>query len=243
MTSWLLPYANNFLRTDKLLFDYFTTKKDTRLWIGTIESILALCFIRFRVGAKFRLKKGFKIGNDHSHPVKIGDYQFDFQAIKRSLLGGNSADLLNFKTPIYYSYEILTKLSPERRESLLNIAYESAQSLLDTYHKDIMAREAIQSIIVIIKSMQTDDSEQLNNIKSYVYINSEYRDSPLTVKNIELWIQNIDILNRICDLYKSAYEEMQSGHNPEKLLNDIKDLQETVRTHLQDYLMEIPKGH
>jgi len=243
MTSWLLAYGNSFLRTDKLIFDYLTTRKDTRLWIGTIEAILALCFIRFRTGAKFRFKKGFKIGNDHSHPVKIGEYQFDFQAIKRCLLGGNSADLLNFKTPIFYSLEVLDKIRPEYKEQLLKIAYESAQSLLETYHKDIMAREAIQSIILIIKSMREDNKNYWQELKEYVYINPEYRESPLTNKNIELWIENIDILNRICVLYSQAYEDFIAGKNPEKILNDIKDLQETVRLHLEDYLMDIPKGH
>ena len=193
--SFLLAYANSFVRTEKLLFDYLTTKKDTRLWIGSAEAIISLAYIRFRNGAKFRLKKGFKIENDHSHPVRFMDYKFDIQGLKRKMMGGNSMDLLNFKTPLYYSHHILSELKPENRENLLKLALESVHSLLNTYQKDIMACESLKSMGLILECQLNE--KDLNDVKPFLYINDDYEDSPLTAKDQELWKSNIDVLNRI----------------------------------------------
>lgn len=238
--SFLLGYANSFMRTDKIIFDYLTTKKDTRLWIGSIESILALVYIRFRSGAKFRLKKGFKIENDHSHPVKIMDYKFDFQGIKRKMMGGNSMDLLNFKTPVYYSYKVLTKLKPENREILVKLALESVHSLINTYNKDIMACETLKSIGLILEWILAD--REMEKVKPFLYINEEYDESPLTAKDQEIWIENIDVLNRIGHLFGLAYEDFQAGKSPENHLSEINELREQMRQKIENYLMEIPKG-
>jgi hypothetical protein len=224
-----------------MIMNYVTTRKDSRLWVGTIEAILALCYIRFKTGAKFRLKKGFKIGNDHSHPVKLGEYQFNLQGMKRLLLGGNSSDLLNFKTPVFYASVILNKLRPENKSILIKICRESIQSLLDTYQKDILAREALMSMDLIFKNLQ--DDLDLEELKKYLYINEDYMESPLTKKNMELWEENIDILNRIGFLYQSAHTDNNEGKNPEVHLNEIKELQESIRGKLEEYLLEIPKGH
>lgn len=238
--SYILAYANSFIRAEKLLFNYIATKKDTRLWISSVEAIIALAYIRFRTGAKFRLQKGFKIVNDHSHPIKLWDYQFDIQGIKRSVLGGNSMDLLNFKTPLFYVDRILKNLRPENRLILVKLAYESVNSLLDTYQKDIMACEALRSMGIILEGyMNNKDVEQF---KPFLYINEDYLDSPLTKKDFDIWIENIDILNRICNQFRLAYNELCEGKKPDEHLNEISELRETIRQKLTDYLLEIPTG-
>lgn len=238
--SYILAYANSFIRAEKLIFNYMATKKDTRLWISPVEAIIALAYIRFRTGAKFRLQKGFKIVNDHSHPVKLWDYQFDIQGIKRSVLGGNSMDLLNFKTPLFYVDIVLSKLRPENRQILIKLAYESINSLLDTYQKDIMACEALRSMGVILDGLL--NNKDVEQFKPFLYINEDYLDSPLTKKDLDIWIENIDILNRICNLFKLAYTELCEGKKPDDNLNEISELRDTIRQKLTDYLMEIPTG-
>lgn len=238
--SFLAFYANSFIRTEKLLFDYLTTKKDSRQWIGPIEAVLALAYIRFRTKAKFRLQKGFKIANDHSHPVNLGEYKFDFQGIKRTLMGGKSMDLLNFKTPLFFCKDILDELRPENREILLKIALESIHSLLDTYKKDIMACESLKSMGVIIECLIND--REMDDIKAFLYINDDYLESPLTKKDKELWIENIDVLNRICALFKQAYDEYSEGKSAEPKLDEISELRDQMRSKLEAYLMEIPRG-
>lgn len=238
--SFILAYANSFVRTEKILFDYLSTKKDTRLWISTVEALLALAYIRFRTGAKFRLEKGFRISNDHSHPVRMWDYQFDIQGIKRSVMGGNSMDLLNFKTPLFYVDTVLKHLRPENREIILKLAIESVHSLLDTYQKDIMACEALKGMGVILECLAND--KDLEQFEPFLYINQDYLDSPLTKKDQDLWIENIDILNRICNLFRQAYNDMGEGRKPDEHLDEITELREQIRQKLQDYLLEIPKG-
>lgn len=241
MASWLLAYANSFVRADKVFFDYMVNKKDKRMWVGTIESILAFAYLRFRQGAKFRLKKGFKIMNDHSHPVKVGDYNFNLQGIKRSVLGGDSSDLLNFKTPIYFSYIILKELRPSNRSILLKLAIESVNSQLVTYEKDIVASETLKNIKRILEAFNTDDGEHEKK-KADWYINDDYLESPLTKKNIELWKDNLDILNRICILFNNAHNYFLEGKNPDVFLSEIRKHQENIRIQMEKYLMQIPIG-
>jgi len=238
--SYILAYANSFIRAEKLLFNYISTKKDTRLWISPIEAVIALAYIRFRTGAKFRLQKGFKIVNDHSHPVKLWDYQFDIQGIKRSVLGGNSMDLLNFKTPLFFVDIVLSKLRPENRQIILKLAHESVNSLLDTYQKDIMACEALRGMGVILEGLL--NNKDIEQFRPFLYINEDYLESPLTKKDLELWTENIDILNRICNQFRLAYNELSEGKKPDDHLNEISELRDAIRTKLTDYLMEIPTG-
>jgi hypothetical protein len=242
MASWLVAYANSFVRADKIFFDYLTTKKDSRLWIGTVESILAFSYLRFRQGAKFRLQKGFRITNDHSHPVKVGDYEFNLQGVKRSFFGGTSMDLLNFKTPIFYSLEVLQELKPKNREILLKLAIESVNAQLITYDNDVMATEALNSIKRILEVAIQGDRNEMECRKKDWYINEEYWNSPLTQRNIELWKENIDILNRICYLFDCAHRDFLAGRDPEGYLNEIRDHQENIREKLEGFLMQIPKG-
>lgn len=238
--SFLLAYANSFVRTEKILFDYLTTKKDTRQWLGTVEAVLALAYIRFRTGAKIRLKKGFQISNDHSHQVKMGDYKFDLQGVKRYILGGKSMDLLNFKTPLYFSHEVLSQLRPENREIILKLALESIHGLLDTYKTDIMACESLKSMGLIIECQL--NNRPMEEIKPFLYVNDDYLESPLTRKDQELWLENIDILNRIGTLFNQAYEEFQEGKQTDDTLHEINKLRTDMREKLAEYLMEIPKG-
>lgn len=239
--TFLLAYANSFVRTEKILFDYLTTKKDTRLWIGSIEAILALGYIRFRTGAKFRLEKGFKISNDHSHPIRMFDYKFDIQSLKRRVMGGTSMDLLNFKTPLYFSHQVLSELRPENRETLIKIALESVHSLLNTYKKDIMACESLKSMGLILECQLA--GKDMESVKPFLYINEEYEDSPLTQKDVQIWKENIDVLDRIGHLFRASYDDFQEGKNTESNLNEINELREQMRGKLEGYLMEIPKGH
>lgn len=239
MSTWLLAYSNKFLKADRILFDYISNKKDNRIWIG-FESILALAFIRFRPGGKFRFKKGFKIGTDHAHEIKMGHYQVNIQGLKRYLTGGNSADLLNFKTPLFYVDNILSHLKKENRQIIIKISRESIQSLLSTYQKDIIATDALRACDLILETLEKDENPE--DIKKYLSISEPYIENPLTKKNHELWIEHIDILNRIAVLFNVAYEEQQAGRNPEIYLNEIKDLQDTIRTKLENFLLEIPHG-
>lgn len=242
MASWLLAYANSFVRADKVVFDYVVNKKDKRMWVGTVESILAFAYLRFRQGAKFRLKKGFQIMNDHSHPVKVGDYNFNLQGIKRSVLGGDSSDLLNFKTPIFFSFIILKELRPQNRNILVKLAIESVNAQLVTYEKDIVAAETLKNIKRILEAFNSDGDAQLNTKKADWYINEDYLESPLTKKNIELWKDNLDILNRICILFNNAYNFFLEGKNPDVYLSEIRKHQENIRCQMEKYLMQIPIG-
>ena len=82
----------------------------------------------------------------------------------------------------------------------------------------------------------------MDTVKPFLYINEEYEDSPLTLKDQRLWLENIDVLNRIGHLFGQAYDDFQTGKNPESHLNEINELREQMRTKLEDYLMDIPKG-
>jgi len=239
--SWLIPYTNSFLRTDKIIFNYLTSKKDTRVWVGTIEAIMALAYIRFRSGAKLRLQKGFRISNDHSHPVQVFDYKFNFQGIKRTFMGGSSMDLINLKTPLFHVDMILKHLKPENREIILRLALESINNLIDTYSKDILACEVLGSIQMILQAhLDNSDAEHL---KQYIKIKDDYMDSPLTKKNIELWMDNIDILNKIATLLRKASDAAREGRNFDIYLADVRHYMEEIREKLENYLMEIPKGY
>jgi len=240
--SWIIPYTNSFLRTDKILFNYITSKKDNRIWVGIVESILALAYVRFRSGAKLRLHKGFKITNDHSHPVEVLDYKFNFQGLKRTFMGGSSMDLINLKTPLFYAYLILDKLKPENKEIMLTLAMESINNLLDTYSKDILACEILGSYRMIIQAHQNGEDE-LENLKQYIKLKDDYLDSPLTKKNLELWNDNIDILNKIADLLKKASDAAREGKSFDGYLGETRVYMEEIRLKLEDYLMEIPKGY
>jgi hypothetical protein len=206
-----------------------------------VEAILALAYIRFRSGAKLRLHKGFRISNDHSHPIQLFDYKFNFQGIKRTFMGGSSMDLINLKTPIFHVDEILQHLKPENREIILQLALESINNLIDTYHKDILACEVLGSIRLILQAHL--DGSETEQLKHYIKIKDDYLESPLTKKNLELWMDNIDILNKMATLFRKASDACREGRNFDSYLTEVRHYMEEIREKLEDYLMEIPKGY
>jgi len=153
MAAWLIPYTSGLFKLESACLRFLTQKRDNRQWLGTIDSLIALAYLRFRPGAKLHIR-GFKITNDHSHQLQIRDYQLDFQGIKRSILGGSSMDLINLKTPIYYSYQILADLEPDDRQIILQLALESVIYLQeDTYAHDLSALDNLHSIQLLLTEM------------------------------------------------------------------------------------------
>lgn len=153
MAAWLIPYTSGLFKIESMCLRYLSKRRDNRQWLGMIDSLIALAYLRFRPGAKLHIR-GFKITNDHSHQLQIRDYQLDFQGIKRSILGGSSTDMLNLKTPIYYSYQVLADLAPDDRQIILQLALESVIYLQeDTYVHDLNALEYLHTIQLLLVEM------------------------------------------------------------------------------------------
>ena len=75
--SWLIPYTSGLLNVDSACLKYLTRRRDSRQWLGMIESLVAISYLRFRPGAKININ-GFKISNDNSHHVSLRDYKDEY---------------------------------------------------------------------------------------------------------------------------------------------------------------------
>jgi len=153
LTSWVVPCVANFLKIEKFCSQYINSRYDHRQWLGTMESLIALAYLRFRPGAKLNISS-FKISNDHSHRISIREFQMDLQGVKRSVFGGSSMDLLNLKTPVYHSYQILELLELSERVILIELALESVNFMLeDTYYHDLNAQEYLRGLQLLLNKL------------------------------------------------------------------------------------------
>lgn len=145
MLSILLPRPN--------VWEIISSRqtKTSDMWLGSIESIIALAYKRFRPGAKLKICN-FRITNDHSHNFKIFRYNLELQSVKRTFCGGKAVDMYNMKHPIYFSEPILNLLSDEDRKFLLSLAIQGLENMLsETYSKDEIAKECLHQIKLILE--------------------------------------------------------------------------------------------
>ena len=125
--------------------------KTSDMWLGSLESIIALAYKRFRPGAKLKICN-FRITNDHSHNFKVFRHNLELQSVKRTFCGGKAVDMYNMKHPIYYSESILSLLSDADRRFLLELAVQGLDNMLsETYSKDEIAKECLHQIKLIIQ--------------------------------------------------------------------------------------------
>lgn len=125
--------------------------KTSDIWLGSIESIIALAYKRFRPGAKLKICN-FRITNDHSHNFKVFRYNLELQSVKRTFCGGKAVDMYNMKHPIYFSEPILSLLPEEDRKFLLGLAIQGLDNMLsETYSKDEIAKECLHQIKLILQ--------------------------------------------------------------------------------------------
>ncbi|MEX0594857.1 MAG: hypothetical protein WD512_00020, partial [Candidatus Paceibacterota bacterium] len=145
MLSVLIPRPNVW----EILSSRQTKTSD--IWLGSIESIIALAYKRFRPGAKLKICN-FRITNDHSHNFKVFRYNLELQSVKRTFCGGKAVDMYNMKHPIFFSEPILSLLSDEDRKFLLELAIQGIDNMLsETYSKDEIAKECLHQIILILQ--------------------------------------------------------------------------------------------
>jgi hypothetical protein len=138
--------------------------KTSDIWLGSIESIIALAYKRFRPGAKLKISN-FRITNDHSHNVRILKYNFDLQSVKRTMCGGKAVDMYNMKHPIYFAQGVLRLLSEEDRKLLLNLAIQGIENLLsETYMKDEIAKECLHQIKLILEILNYEPKPRVSSI-------------------------------------------------------------------------------
>jgi len=252
--SWLIPYTSGLLKLDSVCLKYLTQRKDNRQWLGMMDSLIALAYLRFRPGAKLHVN-GFKITNDHSHNLQIRDYQLDLQGLKRSILGGSSMDLLNLKTPIYYSYQLLEMLDQDDQQILLQLALESVVFLIeDTYANDLSALDYLQSLKLLltkmletygtqVKSQASPDSKKFPdaNLEMFMCLKPGYKEHPLTIENFRIWQDNMPLLKDTCHQFKQAYDRYLHGGNYEDNLVRIRDSLTRVRHQMNDYVNTLEK--
>jgi hypothetical protein len=243
--TWLIPYTTGLLKVESAVFKYISQRKDNRQWLGMMESLISLAYLRFRPGAKLHVN-GFKIDNDHSHQISFKEYNIDLQGVKRTILGGSSIDLLNLKSPLYFSYQILNSLDKDDQEILLTLAEESIKYLMeDTYKYDLTAQEYLRGIQILIEKMidvMLHDKGTLPNkeTENYLCIKKDYYEHPFTKENLKIWNNNIPILKDICHQFRQAKDKYMSGGSYENNLENIKhnenriiDLMRTYATGLE----------
>lgn len=235
--SWLIPYVTNI----PSIMDFINgSKKQNIVWIGSMEAIIALAYKRFRPNAKLKIDN-FKITNDHSYSISMFNYSIDFQSFKRSLLGGKSIDLLHFKNPIYYSYDILNEISKDDRNLLLTLALQCINTLKnDTYADDQYAKDYLHDISLLLK--QLIDEKNMAELTNPLDISVTYADNPLTKKNHELWKENKKWITDIADEFRDCLERCSSGESCEQSLYQIRKIMEKPQQEMEKYYNLIIKG-
>lgn len=243
--SWVIPYTSGLLKLESVCLNYVSKRKDYRQWLGTIDALVALAYLRFRPGSKIRVN-GLNISNDHSHQIQIRDWQLDLQSVKRALRGGSSLDLLNFKTPIYHSYQILKLLEKEEAKTLLTLATESVNFLLeDTYSYDLSAQDCLRALkLVLNRLLSACDSGNLatfadHELAELLCLKLEYNEHPLTKENLRLWQENLTLLKEICFQLKQAHERYLHGGAYEDNLIQVKDSLKRVKTQMSLYISNL----
>jgi len=159
--------------------------KTSDLWIGSVESIIALAYKRFRPGAKLKISN-FRITNDHRHNIRLFRYQFNLQSVKRTMCGGKAVDMYNLKHPIYFCEDMLRLLPPRDRRFLISLAIQGLENLLsETYAKDEIAKECLHQLRLILDILEentckdengeSDDSGSMDSMS--IVINADADDS------------------------------------------------------------------
>jgi len=150
--GWLVPYTSGLFKVESMCLNYLTKRRDCRHWVGPIEGLIALSYLRFRPGAKLNFRE-LQITNDHSHQINIRSYHLDFQGIKRFVTGSDASQLWNLKTPIYYSYQLLEELDESDREILLRLALQSVGFMMENTYSDLAVRDYLQTIRLLLKNL------------------------------------------------------------------------------------------
>lgn len=244
--------------------------KTSDIWLGSIESIIALAYKRFRPGAKLKIGN-FRITNDHSHNFKVFRYNLELQSVKRTFCGGKAVDMYNMKHPIFYSEPILSLLPEDDRKFLLGLAIQGIDNLLsETYSKDEIAKECLHQIKLILEildhptanattanatttststSTLTSNTNQRSLVESKLLeykpmlrITNNYLNNPLTKYNQKVWSEKIFELKRICGFLRLASQHTALGKEPEEHLNEIKKILEPINDKMFDYYQKIIEG-
>lgn len=262
MASWLL----SSLAPPTGIWNHITGQKtkSEEKWVGPPEAIVALAYKRFRPGAKLNITS-FRITNDRSHPFPVispwGEYNFDWQSVKRTILGGKGADMYNLKNPIYYSYVFLNYLPKEKAKLLLELALQSVEGMIDsTYAQDQVALECLHMIKTILTisfesrcseptiTSSSSEDENDNELDKYADIRHNFRisdnylNNPLTVKNIEIWKSHLNWLETICDELEEARDKSTQGGDFECNLANVKVILEKISDEMMVYYNKIIKG-
>lgn len=243
MASWFIPSVI----PPSSVWDHLTGKnsKSVEQWVGPIEALVALAYKRFRPGAKLKIDS-FKITNDHSHPVNVwGEYNFDWQSVKRTILGGKGADMYNLKNPIYYCSLFLNLLPREKSHLLLELSLQSTESMIETtYATDQVAKSCLSVIQKILNTAlnYSDDEDRYIKIQEDHGISKEYTNNPLTLKSIEVWKSHLNWLENICDEFAQAYEKSQQGADYEPHLSNIRVILDKISEEMSEYYEKIIKG-
>ena len=239
MASWIIP---SLLPTTNL-WDRFTTKSTKSLdqWVGPAEAIIALAYKRFRPGAKLKIDS-FRISNDHSHAVNVwGEYNFDWQSVKRTVMGGKAADMYNLKNPIFHSFILLNLLPEEKSTLLLELSLQSIDNMMrETYAKDQVAVECLHKIRQIIRGAL--NNENLADYQKQLNISEEYLDNPLTKKSLEVWRSHLSWFESICDELQAAYDKNQRGEDYENNLKNVRMILERIRDEMEGFYQTIIEG-
>lgn len=233
--SWLFSYTVKALHLDAQLSKYIRHHQDQRQWVGMAEAVIALSYNRFRPGAKLKIN-GFKITNDHKRQIVIMSNTFDLQGVKRKIMGGKSSDMLNLKSPIYYSYMVLSGLTEDERSILLTLASESIHVMLtETYLTDLTAHDLLKGLQLVIKKLQENPFKEDKMLEEYLCIKSEYVEHPLTVYNLKLWREDILKLKDICKEFKEARVKFFNGGDYEPHLVHVRKITEEMRLKMMNY--------
>lgn len=237
--SWILP---SLIPTNSI-WERYTTKntKSIEQWVGPVESIVALAYKRFRPGAKLKIDS-FRISNDHSHAVNVwGDYNFDFQSVKRTFLGGRGADMYNLKNPVFHSFIILNLLPTQKSKLLLELSLQSIDNMMHgIYVEDQVALECLHKISQIISGAM--DGEDLEAYQKQLNISQEYVKNPLTKKSMEIWRNHLSWLENICDELQLAYDKNLKGEDYEIHLKNIRIILERVRDEMETFYNSMMQG-
>lgn len=210
-------------------------------WIGPIEAIVAFAYNRFRPGAKLKISS-FRITNDHSHALNIyGEYTFDMQSIKRTVLGGKAADMYNLKNPIYHSLFILNLLPQEKCKFLLELTLQSVNNMMNgIYAEDGVALECLHVIRQILTTALNGD--RLADLQSHLRINNDYLRNPLTQHSMRVWQDHLDLLETICDELAEAYEKNKRGEDYKLHLRSIRTILDKVGDETATFYDTIIRG-
>jgi len=236
--SWIIP---SLIPTNTMWENIISKKtRSNDQWVGPAEAIIGLAYKRFRPGAKLKIDS-FRITNDHSHSICWGEYNFDWQSVKRTIFGGSAADMYNLKNPVFHSFILLNLLPQEKKELLLELSLQSIDNMMrETYSNDQVAVECLHKIKQIIIASIND--EDLSAYQNQLNISQDYLKNPLTIRNLELWRNHLPWLEGICDQLQIAYDKNKRGEDFEGNLKNVKLTLENIRNEMDSFYQDIVQG-